>query len=176
MADLRFCRRVAAVDSSPAADGRATVTHCSDWTRTEGSPAPPPERTAADAVVVTLPLGVLKRGAVAFTPPLSPAKQRAIARLGYGLLNKIVLTFSAAFWGDDLDAFGLVQSPETASRGRCFQLLSLQVISPPRARHSLPRRDAAGQHWPGRIASAARPPLTALSCCSVRSSSQSSSR
>ncbi|MBR0671768.1 flavin monoamine oxidase family protein [Neoroseomonas soli] len=52
----------------------------------------------ADRVVVTLPLGVLKRGDVAFDPPLPAAHQGAIARIGNGLLNKIVLAFPRGFW------------------------------------------------------------------------------
>jgi monoamine oxidase len=52
----------------------------------------------ADRVVVTLPLGVLKRGDVAFDPPLPAAHQGAIARIGNGLLNKIVLAFDRPFW------------------------------------------------------------------------------
>lgn len=43
----------------------------------------------ADAVVVTVPLGALKRGCPAFSPPLPPRKTLAIKRLGFGLLNKV---------------------------------------------------------------------------------------
>lgn len=46
-------------------------------------------RVAADAAVVTAPLGALKRGVPAFSPPLPPGKQAAIERLGFGLLNKV---------------------------------------------------------------------------------------
>ena len=52
----------------------------------------------ADRVVVTLPLGVLKRGDVEFDPPLPAGHQGAIARIGNGLLNKIVLAFPRGFW------------------------------------------------------------------------------
>jgi len=52
----------------------------------------------ADRVVCTLPLGVLKRGDVEFDPPLPAAHQGAIARIGNGLLNKIVLAFPRGFW------------------------------------------------------------------------------
>ena len=43
----------------------------------------------ADACLVTLPLGVLKAGSVAFNPPLPEAKQKAIKALGFGVLNKV---------------------------------------------------------------------------------------
>jgi monoamine oxidase len=53
----------------------------------------------ADRVVVTLPLGVLKKHAVAFAPPLPEAKRAAIGRLGMGVLDKLWLRFPRAFWG-----------------------------------------------------------------------------
>ena len=52
----------------------------------------------ADRVVCTLPIGVLKRGDVDFDPPLPAAHLGAIARIGNGLLNKIVLAFPRGFW------------------------------------------------------------------------------
>ena len=52
----------------------------------------------ADAVVVTVPLGVLKTGSIRFQPELPRAKRAAIERLGMGLLNKLVVRFDKAFW------------------------------------------------------------------------------
>jgi len=44
----------------------------------------------ADAVVVTVPLGVLKRpDAIRFSPPLTQRKQEAIKRIGFGCMNKV---------------------------------------------------------------------------------------
>ncbi|MEO1353307.1 MAG: FAD-dependent oxidoreductase, partial [Cyanobacteria bacterium J06635_15] len=57
--------------------------------------------TSFDAVIVTVPLGVLKQGGIAFNPPLSERKQRAIARLGMGTLDKVYLLFKEAFWDHD---------------------------------------------------------------------------
>lgn len=51
-----------------------------------------------DAVIVTVPLGVLKRGAIAFSPTLPAGKQAAIDRLGMGTLDKLYLKFDHAFW------------------------------------------------------------------------------
>lgn len=51
-----------------------------------------------ERAIITLPLGVLKQGAVKFTPPLPPRKQQAIERLGMGLLNKLYLRFPHQFW------------------------------------------------------------------------------
>lgn len=43
----------------------------------------------ADAVVVAVPLGVLKSQSITFQPPLPEWKQQAINNLGFGLLNKV---------------------------------------------------------------------------------------
>ena len=58
---------------------------------------------AADRVIVTLPLGVLKAGNVRFVPPLPQKKQKAIAGLGMGVLNKCYLRFPEVFWPNDVD-------------------------------------------------------------------------
>jgi lysine-specific histone demethylase 1 len=47
----------------------------------------------ADAVLVTLPLGVLKTNAISFHPPLPEWKTQAIHNLGFGLLNKVRNTY-----------------------------------------------------------------------------------
>jgi len=60
----------------------------------------------ADAVIVTLPLGVLKSGRVAFDPPLPAAKQQAISRLGMGVLTKVVLLYDEPFWPHNQYVFG----------------------------------------------------------------------
>jgi len=90
----------------------------------------------ADALVCTLPLGILKlqapasstgnnvkktkrdknvlqentkeisSGGIIFYPPLSEKKQNAIQRLGCGLLNKCILSFPHVFWQDS-DFLGL---------------------------------------------------------------------
>jgi len=60
----------------------------------------------AEAAIVTIPLGVLKAGAIRFSPALPDAKQGAIDRLGMGLLNKVALRFDGPFWPDrDILAF-----------------------------------------------------------------------
>ncbi|MEL7253605.1 MAG: FAD-dependent oxidoreductase [Pseudomonadota bacterium] len=56
---------------------------------------------AFDAVIVTLPIGVLQAGHVRFDPPLPNDKQDAIGKLGLGLLNKLYLKFDRPFWDVD---------------------------------------------------------------------------
>ena len=60
----------------------------------------------AARVLVTVPLGVLKAGVVEFEPPLPEAKRSAIARLGFGTLNKIALHYPEPFWPRDQYVFG----------------------------------------------------------------------
>ena len=59
----------------------------------------------ADAIIVTLPLGVLKKQAVVFDPPLSIEKTAAIDRLGMGLFNIAGMLFPTRFWPDSENAF-----------------------------------------------------------------------
>ncbi|KAK4565400.1 hypothetical protein LTR86_004017 [Recurvomyces mirabilis] len=66
----------------------------------------------ADEVVLTTPLGVLKADVVDFDPPLPGWKQGAIDRMGFGLLNKLVLLYDKPFWDDSRDMFGLLNEAE----------------------------------------------------------------
>ena len=49
-------------------------------------------------VVVTVPLGVLKRGAPRFRPALPPDRLAVIERLGFGRYEKVALRFDEPFW------------------------------------------------------------------------------
>lgn len=69
----------------------------------------------ADKVILTVPLGVLKQNSIEFIPPLPEWKQAAISRLGFGLLNKIVLVFEEPFWDVDRDMFGLLREPRSGT-------------------------------------------------------------
>ena len=77
----------------------------------------------ADAVVVTVPLGVLKHQKVTFNPALPAAKQTAIKRLGMGVLDKLYLKFAEVFWDQEVTWIG---TPETGlPRGQFNQWLNL---------------------------------------------------
>lgn len=98
----------------------------------------------ADAVLCTLPLGVMQDSIVAsqqaaadanknqkttgsqkgyqpviFDPPLPKWKTQSINRLGCGNLNKIVLCFDKVFWDHEVHLFGVVNH-KAVSRGEFF--------------------------------------------------------
>jgi monoamine oxidase len=68
----------------------------------------------ADRAIVTVPLGVLKAGTIAFDPPLPEPKRQAIERLGFGLLNKVVVAFDKPFWPES-PMIGLVGADQPVS-------------------------------------------------------------
>jgi monoamine oxidase len=78
------------------------------------------------AVVVTVPLGVLKAQAIRFTPALSAAKQTAIARLGMGALSKSYLRFPQVFWPATAELFDVV--PDAAHRGEWVETVNAAPI------------------------------------------------
>ncbi|KAL8840009.1 MAG: hypothetical protein Q9170_001493 [Blastenia crenularia] len=67
-------------------------------------------------VVVTAPLGWLKRNQHVFSPPLTPTMSTAIRSLGYGNLDRVFIRFPEAFWNDQVLATNGYQGspPETS--------------------------------------------------------------
>ncbi|KAI5071998.1 hypothetical protein GOP47_0012104 [Adiantum capillus-veneris] len=78
-----------------------------------------------DAVLVTIPLGCLKLNTIDFVPSLPAWKTASIQRLGFGILNKVVMEFPVAFWDESIDFFGAT-AEHTESRGRCFMFWNLK--------------------------------------------------
>jgi hypothetical protein len=79
----------------------------------------------AKFAVVSLPLGVLKaKAGTLFSPALPSAKLTAVARLGMGVMNKVILSFPVAFWGTKL---GWIQRVPAAgdTSGRWLEFYSL---------------------------------------------------
>eukprot|EP00455_Lapot_gusevi_P052253 TRINITY_DN7936_c0_g7_i1.p1 TRINITY_DN7936_c0_g7~~TRINITY_DN7936_c0_g7_i1.p1 ORF type:complete len:506 (+),score=53.96 TRINITY_DN7936_c0_g7_i1:61-1578(+) len=52
----------------------------------------------ADRLIVTVPLGVLKRSTSLFNPTLPSIYHTALSKMGMGTLNKVFLLFDDAFW------------------------------------------------------------------------------
>lgn len=71
----------------------------------------------ADLVVVTVPLGVLKKNVIEFVPALPPTKQNAIEKVGMNCVNKFLLTWDIAFW-DDVQY--IAYTPETRDKFNYF--------------------------------------------------------
>ncbi|RYN65689.1 hypothetical protein AA0118_g3055 [Alternaria tenuissima] len=119
--DVRFSTPIKAVhyNTDEQRKGKAVRVECANG-----------EFYEADQVVLTTPLGVLKSGSIKFEPPLPDWKQDVIERMGFGLLNKIVLVYEKAFWEPDRDMFGLLNKAEdetsmrpedySAKRGRFY--------------------------------------------------------
>ncbi|KIZ02715.1 hypothetical protein MNEG_5246 [Monoraphidium neglectum] len=82
---------------------------------------------AAPFAIVTLPLGVLKAKTVKFTPKLPGAKANAIAKLGMGTLNKVVLQFPPASSWPDGNWFE--RMPLQSDKGRWREFFSLRTIT-----------------------------------------------
>lgn len=103
----------------------------------------------ADKVILTVPLGVLKAGGIAFTPALPPDHDAAIAKLGMGLLNKHWLRFDAVRWPAEADWLEYVAPAEPGRWGQWVSLarttgapvlLTFSGADPARAIEALPDR------------------------------------
>lgn len=79
----------------------------------------------AARAIVTVPLGVLKRGSITFSPALPARKQGAIERLAMGALNKIALVFPHAFWPAEFDFIAYVSK----QRGELPVFLNLYKLA-----------------------------------------------
>ncbi|KAK6115262.1 hypothetical protein DH2020_007531 [Rehmannia glutinosa] len=80
---------------------------------------------SGDAVLITVPLGCLKAETIKFSPPLPQWKYLSIKRLGFGVLNKVVLEFPEVFWDDTIDYFGAT-AEDRDQRGRCFMFWNVK--------------------------------------------------
>lgn len=65
----------------------------------------------ADAVVITIPVGLLASDAIEFAPALPPEKKAAAKRLPMGLLNKAFVLFPRPFWDTSVDFLTFHSSP-----------------------------------------------------------------
>ncbi|KAH7027497.1 flavin-containing amine oxidoreductase-domain containing protein [Microdochium trichocladiopsis] len=125
--DIRKNAEVKTITYDPEGSGRAKV-ECADGSTVD-----------ADYVVSTVPLGVLKHGNVEFNPPLPSWKTGPVGRLGFGILNKVILVFKESFWDSSRDIFGILREPLSrhsveqsdyaSQRGRCFQWFDVSHTS-----------------------------------------------
>ena len=100
--DLRTRKAVTRIAYDPGNDPESTArVLCDDG-----------EVLEANQIVLTAPLGILKNDSIAFAPALPPWKTAPIERLGFGVLNKVILVYERPFWNVDQDMFGLLREPE----------------------------------------------------------------
>ena len=126
--DVRTKSAVKEISYGSAVGETPATIKCEDGTTVE-----------ADAVVCSIPLGVLKSGSVSYNPQLPEWKAGAISRLGFGTLNKVVLVYDKVFWDDERHIFGALRDPAdraslrqtdySASRGRFFQWFNVSPTS-----------------------------------------------
>jgi polyamine oxidase len=72
----------------------------------------------ASHVLLTVPLGVLKSGTIAFEPALPAAKATAITRMGFGSFEKVALSYPRPLWPDGKPHHIIVADP-----GRAWPLI-----------------------------------------------------
>jgi monoamine oxidase len=101
--DIRYNERVAKVDYTD--ESKVVVTSTSGTFE-------------CAAVVVTVPLGVLKSGNFIFSPELPDEKKDAMEDLAMGTVNKYVFVWDTAFWDIDLQYIGY--APETKGAFNTF--------------------------------------------------------
>ena len=59
----------------------------------------------AKKLILTVPLGILKKGTIIFDPPLPKEKTEAIGRIGFGNYQKTALLYDEIFWDPELHLF-----------------------------------------------------------------------
>ncbi|KKK26202.1 hypothetical protein ARAM_003862 [Aspergillus rambellii] len=101
--DVRTNKIVTSITYSSSAGSakQKAIVHCDDG-----------DSITADMVVYTGSLGTLKHRTVQFSPPLPEWKLGAIDRLGFGVMNKVILAFDQPFWDTERDMFGLLREPK----------------------------------------------------------------
>lgn len=80
-----------------------------------------------DAVLITVPLAVLKDGSLTFDPPLPDVKRQAISRLGTGGLMKVAMEFPRRFWVEK-DMFGCLRE-SVGQRGEFYFFWNLSLCT-----------------------------------------------
>ncbi|KAI9018897.1 amine oxidase [Hyaloraphidium curvatum] len=92
------------------------------------------EQVECHQILVTIPLGMLKAGNITFNPPLSSAKTNAITKMGYGVLDKVVLDFPAGSAVPaairDRDVFRLYTTDVAGETRKFYEWLNYRRVVP----------------------------------------------
>lgn len=87
-ADIQLSTKVTSIGSKPRDPPQPSLTVASSSNQTQ----------SFDEVIVTCPLGWLKRNTAVFSPTLPSRIILSIEEISYGRLEKVYLTFPSAFW------------------------------------------------------------------------------
>lgn len=68
------------------------------------------ETFKAKAVIVTVPISILRSGQITFEPGLPRLHQQALQYMDMGLVNRVVLQFPRVFWPESVDFLALCNS------------------------------------------------------------------
>ncbi|KAL2868400.1 flavin monoamine oxidase family protein [Aspergillus lucknowensis] len=128
-ADIRFTQPIVKIESKPIIQGASMRREVILTTEAGDS-------HAFDEVVVTCPLGWLKRNKSAFVPKLPPRLTSAIDSISYGRLEKIYVTFPRAWWqSDTANLVSLPASTQTGNAATAHGLTFAQFLDPTYAPH-----------------------------------------
>ncbi|KAF7593603.1 hypothetical protein BBP40_011121 [Aspergillus hancockii] len=109
--DLQLNQPIIKIDSSLQQDPSA----CREITLTTATG----ETHKFDEVVMTTPLGWLKRNKSAFSPELPPRLIQAIDSISYGRLEKVYVTFPQAFWQKTPSGSNI--TPNTTTKSSAYE-------------------------------------------------------
>lgn len=83
------------------------------------------EPLPAAAVIVTVPLGVLQAGSIAFDPPMPDATRTALGALRMGSFDKLLLRFDERFWPAGTPLVGWIDPRRPGPWGIWYDLTDL---------------------------------------------------
>jgi hypothetical protein len=123
-ADLRLSTKVTSVSStiSSSSNPSLTITTATN------------EKLTFDEVIMTTPLGWLKRNLATISPSLPPRLMTAVKNMSYGRLEKVYITFPKPFWATHMTPDGsIAEASQTAAAP-----FAIQFLSPNYAAHQNP--------------------------------------
>jgi hypothetical protein len=85
------------------------------------------ETNEFDAVILTVPLGCLKRSEPVIEPHIPPRLEEAIHNISYGRLEKALVQFPAAFWEESIK---LTNGDKTSSMNGANKEIGRSLITP----------------------------------------------
>jgi polyamine oxidase len=83
------------------------------------------------AAIVTVPLGVLKSGAITFDPPLPEGHAHALGALGFGVLAKSYFRFQQRTWDKENSFYQYLGSERGSQQGMWSQWFTLSAAAGP---------------------------------------------